>query len=170
MSSAGVIGFAAVVVFGAMIGEAVRSAQNDRALRSAGAIEPAGDVYRVMQLAYPGCFVGMLLEGALRGAGLDAAFAVGSAIFIVGKLLKYWAIASLGTRWTFRVLVPPGSARTRCGPYRWLAHPNYVGVAGELIGAAVALHAFLTGPLAVIGFSWLMIRRAVVEEKALAGE
>jgi isoprenylcysteine carboxyl methyltransferase (ICMT) family protein YpbQ len=51
-----------------------------------------------------------------------------------------------------------------------MAHPNYVGVAGELIGVAVAMHATVTGPIAVAGFCILMVRRVVIEEKALAGE
>jgi methyltransferase len=161
---------AAVVVCGALIAEAFLAARNDRALRAAGAREPRGDVYRVMQVAYPACFAAILGEGAWRAVAPDAAFAAGAAIFAAAKLLKYWAIASLGPRWTFRVLVPPGSERTRLGPYRWIAHPNYVGVAGELIGAAVAMHAIVTGPVAVAGFCVLMVRRVVVEEKALAGE
>lgn len=161
---------ATVVIFGAMITEALVSARNDRALRAAGAIEPSGDVYRLMQIAYPACFGAILAEGAWRSAQPDTVFAAGLATFAAAKALKYWAIASLGPRWTFRVLVPPGSARTQRGPYRWIAHPNYVGVAGELIGAAVAMHAIVTGPVAVAGFCILMVRRVVVEEKALAGE
>jgi methyltransferase len=164
------IALAALVVYGSMIGEALLAARNDRALRATGAVEPRGDVYRVMQIAYPACFAAILAEGALRHVTPDAALAAGSATFAAAKLLKYWAIASLGRRWTFRVLVPPGSARTTIGPYRWMAHPNYVGVAGELIGAAVAMHAIVAGPLAVAGFCFLMLRRVAIEEKALAGE
>jgi len=161
---------AAAVVFGTMIAEAIVAARNDRALRARGAVEPRGDVYGVMQVAYPACFAAILIEGAWRSAGPDAAAGTGAAIFGAAKALKYWAIASLGSRWTFRVLVPPGSERTRRGPYRWMAHPNYVAVAGELIGAAVAMHALATGPAAVAGFCVLMVRRVVIEEKALAGE
>jgi methyltransferase len=161
---------AAAVVFGTMIGEAIVAARNDRALRARGAVEPRGDVYRVMQVAYPACFAAILIEGVWRSAGPDVAAGAGAAIFAAAKALKYWAIASLGPRWTFRVLVPPRSERTVRGPYRWIAHPNYVAVAGELIGAAVAMHALATGPAAVAGFCVLMVRRVVVEEKALAGE
>lgn len=161
---------AAVVVFAAMVAEAIVSARNDRTLRAAGAIEPRGDVYRVMQIAYPACFGAILAEGGWHSVPPDAVLAAGVAIFAAAKALKYWAIASLGSRWTFRVLVPPGSERTRGGPYRWIAHPNYVGVAGELIGASVAMHAIVTGPVAVAGFCILMVRRVVIEEKALAGE
>ena len=156
------------LVFVPMIGEAIVSARHDRALRANGAIEPAGDVYRIMQLAYPGCFLALLAEGAWRAAPWDAMSAAGLAMFVAAKALKYWAIASLGARWTFRVLVPPASTPIRSGPYQWLNHPNYMAVAGELIGAAAMTHAFVTGVPAVATFSYLMWRRIQVEEKALA--
>jgi methyltransferase len=95
--------------------------------------------------------------------------AIGLAVFVVAKALKYWAISTLGTRWTFRVLVPPGSARTARGPYRWFPHPNYIAVALELAGAAIAMHAVVTGPVSITLFSLLMIERVRIEEKALAG-
>jgi methyltransferase len=161
---------AATGVFVAMIGEAVLAARNDRRLRLQGAVEPPGDVFRLMQIAYPACFLLMLAEGAWRGVSADAFFVVGFAVFACAKGLKYWAIMLLGPRWTFRVLVPPGSARTIRGPYRVMAHPNYVAVAGELIGTAIAMRAIFSGPVAVAGFCILMIRRVIVEEKALAGE
>jgi methyltransferase len=151
-----------------MIAEAIVSARHDRALRALGAAEPSGDVYKVMQLAYPGCFLLMVAEGALRGVGWNGLTATGVAIFAAAKALKYWAIASLGVRWTFRVLVPPGSTAVRTGPYRWIAHPNYLAVAGELIGTAIAMQALVTGVPVTVGFVYLMWRRVGIEEKALA--
>ena len=159
---------AAVAIFAMMLAENALSARHDRALRAAGAVEPGGDVYRVMAFAYPGAFVAMLAEGAARGVTTDRVFAAGVVLFLAAKALKFWAIASLGERWTFRVLVPPGSTRIAAGPYRWLAHPNYVAVAGELTGVALALHARVSGPVAVAGFGLLMLRRIRVEERALA--
>jgi methyltransferase len=156
------------VIFATMSAEAVVAAKHDRALRAAGAIEPAGDVYHLMQIAYPASFVLMLAEAVMRSIDADAFFWIGAAVFAAGKALKYWAIATLGPRWTFRVLVPPASERIRRGPYRWLAHPNYIGVFAELLGAAIAMQALVTGPCAVAGFSYLMMRRMAIEEKALA--
>ena len=150
--------------------EAVVAARHDRALRALGAVEPAGDVYRAMQVAYPAAFLAMLAEGAWRGVRVDIVASAGASLFIVAKALKYWAMASLGTRWTFRVLVPPGSRRIVRGPYRWIAHPNYVAVALELAGVALAMHASVAGPIAVAGFGYLMLRRVRIEEKALAGQ
>ena len=45
---------------------------------------------------------------------------------------RAWVIATLGRRWTTRVLVLPGAAPIRSGPYRYLKHPNYVVVCGEI--------------------------------------
>jgi methyltransferase len=159
-----------LVIFAAMLAEAVVAGRHDRALRRLGAVEPAGDVYAAMQIAYPASFIVILAEGCWRGAPLDGIAVVGLCVLAVAKALKYWAIATLGTRWTFRVLVPPGSSRIAAGPYRWLSHPNYLAVAGEISGAALAMHAFVSGPVALAGFIFLMRRRIRIEESALAGE
>ena len=160
---------AALAVFVPMVIEAAVAARHDRALRGLGAFEPAGDVYRAMQAAYPAAFLTMLAEGAWRGVEPDQLSIIGASVFLVAKALKYWAIAALGPRWTFRVLVPPGSTRIVRGPYRWISHPNYLAVALELAGVAIAMHARVTGPLSVVGFGYLMWRRVQIEEKALAG-
>ena len=158
------------IVFVLMGIEAAIAARHERGLRALGAVEPAGDVYRVMQVAYPASFLVMLGEGAIRGVHADQIASAGASVFIAAKALKYWAIATLGPRWTFRVLVPPGSRRTVRGPYRWISHPNYVAVALELLGVALAAHALVTGPIAVAGFGYLMLRRIRIEEKALTGQ
>ena len=161
--------FAGLVVFGRMLMEAAIAARHERMLRAQGAVEPPGDVYGTMQFAYPTAFLVMIVEGQLRQVEPDRLVLAGAAVFVVAKALKYWAIATLGTRWTFRVLVPPGSSRIQRGPYRWISHPNYIAVALELLGTVLALHAFVTGPIATAGFALLMWRRVMIEEHALAG-
>ena len=159
---------AAAIIFISMIAEARVSARHDRALRAAGAIEPAGDVYAAMQIVYPGAFIVMLAEAVLRGALDWSPVAVaGACTFAAAKILKYWAIRTLGTRWTFRVLVPANQPRIVHGPYRWTRHPNYVAVAGELVGAALWLRASIAGPIATAAFVALMLRRIRIEERAL---
>jgi len=156
-----------LLVFAPMIAEARRSNRNDRELRSAGAIEPDGDVYAIMQLAYPLCFLAMIAEAWLRHPEFDGSALAGGLVFLAAKALKYWAIGTLGPRWTFRVLVPPGSQRVVSGPYAFLRHPNYVAVAGELIGVALMAQAAVTGPVALLLFGTLMLLRIRVEERAL---
>ena len=157
----------ALVVFASMLIEAAVSRRHERELRAIGAVEPRRDVYRVMQAAYPAAFLLMIGEGVWRRAAVDEVFWAGATVFLAAKALKFWAIRTLGMRWAFRVLVPPRSAPIRSGPYRWLRHPNYVAVAGELLGTAMMMRAFVTGPIATAGFVALMAARIRVEEHAL---
>ena len=54
------------------------------------------------------------------------------ALFAVLQALRVWVIATLGPRWTTRIIVLPGAPLVRRGPYRLLPHPNYAVVAGEI--------------------------------------
>jgi methyltransferase len=163
------LAFALVALaFVPMLLETGKSAAHERALRAAGAVEPSDDVYKVMQIAYPASFLAMILEAWLRGRNLPAApAAVGAAVLVAAKGLKYWAMATLGPRWTFRVLVPAKSSLITGGPYRFLRHPNYVGVIGELLGFALLAGAPVAGAAALAGFGWLLRARIRVEERAL---
>ena len=156
-----------VLAFGPMLFEAQLAARHDRALRSAGAVEPRDDVYRSMQVVYPAAFVSMTIEGYLRQHGADPFVTAGAAVFVLAKAIKYWAIATLGSRWTFRVLVPPESSLVISGPYRFMRHPNYLGVIGELAGFALMAHARFAGTASMLVFGWLIARRIGVEERAL---
>jgi methyltransferase len=156
-----------VLVFVPMLVEARRAAGNERAQRARGGIEPDGDVYPVMQIAYPLAFLAMIAEGVWRGAPPVPIVTAGAVLFAAGKVLKWWAILTLGPAWTFRVIVVPGSERIRGGPYRVLDHPNYVGVVGELAGTALMTGALMAGPAAGVGFGLLMIRRVGIERRAL---
>ena len=156
-----------LLAFGPMLFEARLASRHDRALRAAGAVEPPDDVFQWMQVVYPAVFVAMTAEALFRPHGADAVAFAGGCLFALAKALKYWAIASLGPRWTFRVLVPPHSALVTGGPYRVMRHPNYLAVMGELAGFALMAHAVLTGPASVLIFAWLIARRIRVEERAL---
>jgi methyltransferase len=157
-----------VAVFLPMVVEAGRAARNERAQRARGGREPAGDVYPLMRMAYPGAFAAMLIEGAVRGTPPVPVVAAGAALFVAAKALKWWAIHALGPFWTFRVIVVPGAPLVRRGPYRFLRHPNYVAVIGELVAVALATGASVAGPLATAGFGALVLKRIGVEERALA--
>jgi methyltransferase len=148
--------------------EARLAARHDRALRAAGAAEPKDDVFPLMQVAYPTAFLAMALEAWGRRAQPDTVFLVGTVVFSLAKAIKYWAIATLGDRWTFRVLVPPASSRITSGPYRFMRHPNYLGVMGELAGMALMAQAPVAGTISVVVFMMLIAARIRVEERALA--
>jgi methyltransferase len=162
---AGVTVLAALLI---MAGEAVLSSFNERLLRSKGAIEPPDDVIGKMRWAYPLSFIVMGVEGAVTGPAPRDVLMWGLALFGFAKALKLWAIASLGSRWSYRVLVLPGAPLIKTGPYRFLSHPNYLAVVGEIVSVAVIVWAPITGVLATIGFGLLMIARIRIEDRALS--
>jgi len=164
------------VILGLMLAEARVARRNDTQLRARGAVEPAGDVYRAMSVLYPACFVAMGLEGYWRartgrfgGTVLlpQALLLSGGLLFVASKALKYWAIRTLGDRWSFRVLVLPRVTLITGGPYRYVAHPNYVAVVGELAGTAIMMSAWVSGPIALVTFGAALWMRIRVEERAL---
>ncbi len=53
-------------------------------------------------------------------------------IFVLLQIARAWVIATLGERWTTRIIVLPGEPLVTTGPYRWVNHPNYLIVAGEI--------------------------------------
>jgi methyltransferase len=55
------------------------------------------------------------------------------ALFILLQLARVWVIATLGPRWTTRIIVVSDAPLIRGGPYRFVNHPNYVVVAGEIV-------------------------------------
>ena len=150
-----------------MAGEAVLSAFNEKQLRARGAVEAEGDVIGAMRWAYPGAFIAMGIEGALTGPSPREVLMGGLALLGLAKALKIWAIASLGPKWSYRVLVVPGEPLVTSGPYRFIPHPNYLAVVGEIVSVAAIVWAPVTGVLAAIGFGRLMIARIRIEDKAL---
>jgi methyltransferase len=166
MADSRVIGLGAAV-FALMLAETGLSVRNARRLRALGAMEALGDVLPLMTVAYPLSFLVMLVESLASGAPGRIWWAVGLVVWLAAKALKYAAIWQLGERWSFRVLVVPGRPLEAGGPYRWMAHPNYLGVMGELVGTAVAVRAPVSGLVAVIVFGVLLRRRIRIEERAL---
>jgi methyltransferase len=164
------------VIAGAMLAETRLSVRHERGLRARGAIEPPCDPYTAIAALYPLAFAMMIGEGLYRAAQLDPAatragapswFASGLVLFFAGKALKYWAIQALGPRWSFRILVLPGAPLVTSGPYRYVAHPNYIGIAGELAGTAMMMKALVTGPIGIVLFGLALWKRIRCEERAL---
>lgn len=167
------------VIIGLLLAELRVSRRHERALIARGALAPTGDVYGPMAVGYPAAFLVMGAEGAWRAtsgapaiadvtAVEPAWFVSGLLMFVAAKGLKYWAIATLGDRWTFKVLVVPRTPLRTDGPYRYLAHPNYLGVMGELVGAAMMVGAPVSGPIGCAGFALLLWMRIRFETRAHA--
>ena len=99
-----------------------------------------------------------------RGLSLDLALLT---IFIVLQGLRVWVLITLGARWTTRILTLPGEQLVARGPYRFLSHPNYWVVIGEILVLPLAFGLFWYGVVfSVLNLAilWLRIR---AEDKAL---
>jgi methyltransferase len=90
------------------------------------------------------------------------------AAFVVLQLLRIWVIASLGERWTTRIIVLPRAPLRRVGPYRFLSHPNYVVVVGEIAVLPLTLGLPLYALIFSIANAAVLTVRIRAENEALA--
>ena len=54
------------------------------------------------------------------------------ALFVLIEAGRIWVLRTLGPRWTTRIIVLPGEKLVAAGPYRFVDHPNYLVVIGEI--------------------------------------
>jgi methyltransferase len=103
------------------------SASNSRQLLAEGAVEHGRGHYPLMVALHMAWLAALWLWAPGRPIAVLPLLAF--AILQAGRI---WVIASLGNRWTTRIIVKPGAPLIRRGPYRWLNHPNYLIVTLEI--------------------------------------
>ena len=54
------------------------------------------------------------------------------AMYVFLQAARFWVLGTLGARWTTRIITLPGEDLVKEGPYRFLNHPNYWVVIGEI--------------------------------------
>jgi methyltransferase len=89
-------------------------------------------------------------------------------LVIAANALRWWCIASLGPRWSARVIVTPGLPLVRSGPYRWFRHPNYGAVIVEGAALPLAGSAWITAATFTVLNAALLTVRVRSESRALA--
>lgn len=110
------------------IGELVLARRNTRRLLARGAVETGAGHYPFMVALHAAWLIGLWLLAWDRPLNLWLL-----AVFIGLQAARVWVIASLGSRWTTRIITLPGEPLIRHGPYRFMSHPNYVVVAAEIL-------------------------------------
>jgi methyltransferase len=78
------------------------------------------------------------------------------AVFVLLQLARIWVLATLGSRWTTRIIILPGAPLVETGPYRFLNHPNYWVVVGEI--AVLPL---------VFGLAWVALAFSILNAAVL---
>lgn len=113
------------------LGELVLSQRNTRRLIARGARETGAGHYPLIVALHAAWLAGLWYVVLVRG---DAVVEwVWLALFVVLQGLRVWVIATLGSRWTTRIIVLPGAPLVTTGPYRFVSHPNYMIVAAEIL-------------------------------------
>jgi methyltransferase len=156
---------------GERIAELVISRRNAAWAFARGGVESGRRHFPAMVALHTGLLVGALAEVWL----LDRPFlpALGWPMLALALLCqagRYWVIWALGRQWNTRVIVVPGLALQRRGPYRfaWLRHPNYVIVALEGLALPLVHTAWITAvAFTVLNAVLLLGFRIPAEEKAL---
>lgn len=137
--------------------------RNTKRLLAAGAYEVGENHYPVMVALHATWLATLWWFGYANAFVLPFVVA-----FVVLQLGRVWVLATLGSRWTTRIVIVPDEAPVTRGPFRFVRHPNYLVVALELpcVSLAVGLvwHALLFGALNLAMLAW----RIRAENRAFA--
>ncbi len=147
------------------LAELVYAQRNARRLLAAGGVEHGAGHNRLF-VALHGAWLVALFVLVPAEAPADWALLGLYGLLQLGRL---WVIASLGGRWTTRVIVVPGAPLVTRGPYGFLRHPNYLVVALEIPVLPLAFGAWHIALALGLANLALLAQRLRVEERALAG-
>lgn len=147
----------------ARLAEMVLARRNTRRLIAAGAHEASPGHYPLLIALH----VGWLAALAWWAPGQPVQWGW-LALFAALQPLRIWVMATLGARWTARIVVVPGETLVNHGPYRWMRHPNYAVVVGELASLPLAFGLWrLALVVSSLNFAALAVRIRA-EDAALA--
>lgn len=124
--------------------------------------------YPFMVVLHTGLLGGCLLEVWLGDRSFLAALGWPMLALVLGsQALRWWCISTLGHQWNTRIVVVPGLPRVTGGPYRFLAHPNYVAVVVEGFALPLVHDAWLTAAVFTVLNAVLLSTRIRSENDAL---
>lgn len=125
----------AVLIFVTLqrLAELVHARRNTLFLLAKGAREVAAEHYPYMVMLHTLWLAGLWLLAPGQPVNL-----FWLAIFAVLQLLRIWVLVTLKGRWTTRIIVLPNAPLVRSGPYRFMHHPNYAIVIGEIAALPLA--------------------------------
>jgi methyltransferase len=144
-------------------GELVVAHRNTRRLMARGAVELASGHYPLVVAVHAGWLISLWVFG--RDQPVNA---IALAAYLLLQGLRGWVFWTLGARWTTRIIVLPGERLVSAGPYRYLSHPNYAVVAGEIAVLPLVLHLPWIAAIFTILNAGVLAIRIRAENRALA--
>ena len=145
------------------LGELVLAQYNTKNLQARGAIEVGASHYPLIVAVHAAWLITLWVIGRHQPVNLAAL-----AVFVVLQALRVWIIATLGSRWTTRIIVLLGEPLIASGPYRYLAHPNYAVVAAEIAILPLALHLPMTALVFTLLNAVVLFIRIRAESRVLS--
>jgi methyltransferase len=150
------------------LGELVLSKRNTDRLRAQGAYEVAAGHYPLIVVLHAAWLAGLWYLVVWRAPDTDVSWAW-LGVFLVLQALRVWVIATLGPRWTTRIIVLPGAPLVAHGPYRFVSHPNYCIVAAEILVLPLVFGLVWYGIVFSLLNAAVLLIRIRAEEAALRG-
>jgi methyltransferase len=143
-------------------GELVVSRYNTSRLLTRGAVEAAPRHYPLIVAVHASWLLSLWIFGRDQPVSIVALL-----FYLVLEGLRFWVMRTLGSRWTTRIIVLPGQPLISRGPYRFLSHPNYVVVAGEIAVLPLALGLPLLAAVSTVLNAAVLAIRIRAEDRAL---
>jgi methyltransferase len=88
-------------------------------------------------------------------------------LFGLLQLMRIWVLATLGPRWTTRIIVTPDATLVAKGPFRFLRHPNYAVVTAEIAVLPLAFGLIGVAALFTVLNAAMLYVRIGAENRAL---
>jgi methyltransferase len=146
------------------LAELIVARRNTRALLARGAYEASPDHYPLIVAVH----AGWLATLWWLGPGRPVSWAL-IGLFLLLQLGRLWVLATLGRRWTTRIIVLPGEPLVARGPFRFVRHPNYLVVAGEIAILPLAFGLWQVALIFTLLNAAVLTVRIRAEEVALRG-
>jgi methyltransferase len=144
------------------------SKRNEAVILSKGGREYPSRHFILMKILHAMWLPAALVEAVLfQRPFIPLVGGVAISIFLLGQFLRYAAIKTLGWRWTVNVMTLPGEPPVEKGIYRYIRHPNYLGVILEIFALPLVHTAYLTAAIFSLANALVLYSRIRVEEKAL---
>ena len=142
--------------------------RNAARLLARGGLESGRALYPAMVAMHVAWLAACGAESLIVSRDIPAALSTSALLAAIGaQALRYWAIWTLGPRWSTRVIVMPGAAPVTAGPYRWLRHPNYLAVILEIAAVPLIRANWCTAIAFTILNAIVLTVRIPAEERAL---
>ena len=145
------------------VGELVLSRYNTHRLLARGAVEIAPRHYPLIVGVHAAWLVSLWVLGHDQPVNVVALL-----FYLLLQGFRFWVMRTLGSRWTTRIIVLPEQPLVSAGPYRFLSHPNYAVVTGEMVLLPLVLGLPLLATVFTVLNAAVLVIRIRAENHALA--